>query len=388
MVLALSLALPAAAATGPWSWEDISAKIPIKRDNWRVMAVGHFGNDWYFTNSKAFANGGKVWKLWQEGKVTEVTGSLKNAGLVRVDGIVSHATSINYVQINDDSSIKSASWNGSAVSEASDFEDNEMVGADEQLWQGMEQMMLIVGNKDKGMVVGNTEAGKPASVFRYVSNGQVRDLSTELAVVPTGDWTDALAAWNGASWMIIVNHDLVRFDGEKLTYLGHTRDKFSSITAMQDGTFLLGGATTDNIPMAKLVRVTEALPMMTEEPASTSTINEAPPLPPAETGPVVTTFLWSVKPMTMVNNKRMLTAAADGSYGVTATNRAGVKKLELLVNGTVKNTCEATGKTQIYCRIYLKAADYAGTAKLDVMARATDINDVVAEGANETFWTQ
>lgn len=386
VALAMSLALPAAAATGPWSWEDISSKIPAKRDGWRITAVGHFGLDWYFTNGKELTSNGKVWKLWPDGKVTEVTGSLKKAGLTRVDSIVSRATSIAYLQKGTAGSVKSASWNGTNISDQG-YEDDKLTGADEQLWDGIADIKLMAGDKDNGIVVGNAEAGGPVSVFRYVLNGQINDISDQLAVVPNTEWNDAMAAWNGASWMIVANHDLIRFDGEKLEYYGHTRDKFTSITAMTDGTYLLGGGTTDKTTKAKLVRVTEQLPLTT---ATTGTIESAP-VPTVETAPaapVVTTFLWSTKPMNMTQGKRLLTSAVDGSYGVTATNANGVKKLELLVNGEVKNTCVAEGKKQIYCRIALKASDYPKATKLDVMARATDANDQTSEGANETYWTE
>jgi len=396
MALAMGLALPVAAATGPWSWEDISAKIPVKRDGWRVTAVGHFGMDWYFTNGKAFASGGKVWKLWEDGKVTEVTGSLKKAGLTRVDSIASRASSISYLQTDNEGVSKAASWNGSAVATQDEYEDDELAGASDELWQGVEDIKLTAGNTDNGILIGTAESGESVAVFRHLASGQVRDLSAELAALPTDiNWDDAMAAWNGASWMILANHDLIRFDGEKLTNLGRTRDKFTSVTAKTDGTYLLGGGTTDKLTKAKLVRVTEE--MAEAAPVQSNiTIEGAPELPaqqPAEqtmtpAAPAVTTFLWSIKPTALDNGKRMLVSSADGSYGVTATNANGLKKLELLVNGTVKNTCEATGKTQIYCRIYLKAADYAGTAKLDVTARATDANDAQAEGANETFWTE
>lgn len=391
---AAAFALPASAATGPWQWEDISSKIPVNRSSMAITAVGQFKGDWYYTNGKDFAKGGKVWKLWADGHVTEVTGSLKKAGLTRVDRIESVPEKISYWQsMGANKQMKAVEWDGANLLSVSTWDIDVALN-------GMNSVHLLGLHDLSSLAAGGASADGVTDVLHYIympeggySTAQTVDLSAQLANVPVTKWQGGIASSNGKSWMILVGWNLMRFDGENLTYLGTTRDKFTSVTSMDDGTFLLGGMTSDKVPMAKLVKVFEAGPVVATPPAAPAPEQPAfpeQPVAPAPTptqpaGPAVTTFLNSMKPDTFVNGVRTFSTATDGSYGVTATNSGGVKTLELLVNGTVKQTCDGAGATQVYCRLTLKAKDFSDATTLNLSARATDMTSGTVEDAAQTI---
>lgn len=89
MALTLIPAFPetATAATGPWSWSDVSDYVTY-RTNRPVWAIAHTNDGWFYTDGLDLWNGGQVYRFDGTTNVT-VTMDVRNAGLSRVDDIVS-----------------------------------------------------------------------------------------------------------------------------------------------------------------------------------------------------------------------------------------------------------------------------------------------------------
>ncbi|MFZ6015299.1 MAG: hypothetical protein ACOYUZ_02995 [Patescibacteria group bacterium] len=98
-MLALSIAAvvnAASAATGPWQWSDMSDKLGV-RENRPVWAGAFAAPYWYLTDGQELYTGGHVWKT--DGSiVTDITAEVRQAGLNRVDDIVSDGTTVLFLK--------------------------------------------------------------------------------------------------------------------------------------------------------------------------------------------------------------------------------------------------------------------------------------------------
>ena len=86
--LALGAMAPwiASAATGPWSWRDISGQL-TEQSNRPVWAVAHSEDGWFYTDGQNLWNGGQVYRYDGSTQVN-ITNDVRNAGLDRADDIV------------------------------------------------------------------------------------------------------------------------------------------------------------------------------------------------------------------------------------------------------------------------------------------------------------
>jgi hypothetical protein len=97
LVMGLAAVTSAASAqTGPWQWSDISDKLSV-RENRPVWASAFAHPYWYLTDGQELYTGGRVWKT--DGSVmTDITAEVRNAGLSRVDDIVTDGTTVIFLK--------------------------------------------------------------------------------------------------------------------------------------------------------------------------------------------------------------------------------------------------------------------------------------------------
>ena len=94
--LSLGMAGIANADTGPWQWNDISDKLSV-RENRPVWASAYAHPYWFLTDGQELYTGGHVWKT-DGAIVTDITAEVRNAGLNRVDDIVSDGQTIMFLK--------------------------------------------------------------------------------------------------------------------------------------------------------------------------------------------------------------------------------------------------------------------------------------------------
>lgn len=75
------------ATTGAWTWTDVSDYVG-NRTNRPIWAMTHANSGWFYTDGQNLWNGGQVYRFDGSTNVT-VTNEVRNAGLDRVDDIVS-----------------------------------------------------------------------------------------------------------------------------------------------------------------------------------------------------------------------------------------------------------------------------------------------------------
>ena len=95
LAMGLGAVISAASAdTGPWQWSDISDKLSTTA-NRPVWASAYAHPYWYLTDGQELYTGGHVWKT--DGSVmTDITTEVRNAGLNRVDDIVTDGQTIMF----------------------------------------------------------------------------------------------------------------------------------------------------------------------------------------------------------------------------------------------------------------------------------------------------
>ena len=77
----------ATAATGPWSWHDITDQL-TEKNNRPIWAVAHSNDGWFYTDGQNLWNSGQVYRYDGSTQVN-ITNDVRNAGIDRVDDIVS-----------------------------------------------------------------------------------------------------------------------------------------------------------------------------------------------------------------------------------------------------------------------------------------------------------
>lgn len=93
--LAIGVAIPAQAQTS-WNWTDLSNQVTY-RTNRPVWAMAYANGSWFFTDGQDLWNGGQVYRF--DGTSTaNITTNVRNAGLSRVDDIVSDGQSILFLK--------------------------------------------------------------------------------------------------------------------------------------------------------------------------------------------------------------------------------------------------------------------------------------------------
>jgi hypothetical protein len=84
--------LPVSAATSPWAWSDISGQL-VERSNRPIWASDYANGSWYYTDGIDLYSGGHVYR-YDGATQVDITMDVRNAGLSRVDDIVSDGTSV------------------------------------------------------------------------------------------------------------------------------------------------------------------------------------------------------------------------------------------------------------------------------------------------------
>ncbi|HWQ99952.1 MAG TPA: Ig-like domain-containing protein [Candidatus Methylomirabilis sp.] len=117
-VLAMSLAMTLwtpriATAQTTYTWSDISGQL-TERTNRPIWAVAHAGNYWFYTDGQDLWNGGQVYRYDGTTQVN-ITTDVRNAGLTRVDDIVSDGQSALFLKnvVRLDNSFEILKWNSS-----------------------------------------------------------------------------------------------------------------------------------------------------------------------------------------------------------------------------------------------------------------------------------
>ena len=80
------------AATSPWSWTDVSNQLTV-RNNRPVWAMAYGNGNWFYTDGLDLWNGGQVYRFDGYTQVN-ITTEVRNAGLNRVDEIVTDGTNV------------------------------------------------------------------------------------------------------------------------------------------------------------------------------------------------------------------------------------------------------------------------------------------------------
>lgn len=84
------------AATGPWSWTDISNQLTVQT-NRPVWAMAYANGSWFYTDGQDLWNGGQVYR-YDGATQVNITADVRNAGISRVDDIVSDGQNVLFLQ--------------------------------------------------------------------------------------------------------------------------------------------------------------------------------------------------------------------------------------------------------------------------------------------------
>lgn len=95
IVAALSMALPTNAAT-TLNWTDLSSQLTV-RTNRPVWAMAYANGNWFYTDGQDLWNGGQVYR-YDGYTQTNITLDVRNAGINRVDDIVSDGSSVVFLK--------------------------------------------------------------------------------------------------------------------------------------------------------------------------------------------------------------------------------------------------------------------------------------------------
>jgi len=90
-ILTMSIQI-ASATSDPWQWVDVSDKLTVRRDR-PVWAIARAEKYWYLTDGQDLRTGGHVWRTTGS-NMSDVTKEVRNAGLNRVDDLVSDGQTV------------------------------------------------------------------------------------------------------------------------------------------------------------------------------------------------------------------------------------------------------------------------------------------------------
>lgn len=305
-VIAVSAPATAVAATSPWTWTDVSSQVSVRR-NRPVWAMAYMKPYWYFTDGQAFAKTGRVWRTdgWTS---KDITKDVKNAGLSRVDAIVSDGAAVFFTGPEGTRAFDGATFSTRAADATPDYSDGVNI------------------------------------FFREDGIARTVAVPAELASL---DWKHSKIAWTGGSWMIVAGKTLVRYDGVNFQNLGQTRDVITTIASDGNGTTLLGGAVSKDTLANPSLPLTAKLSKVVEEKA-----------------PAFWTWANTRAPLALRSDETT-------TYNVGAWHAKGVKKIEIFLNGVSKKTCDFTDSGNQTCTLALSGSDYKTNATLALNATIT-----------------
>ncbi len=259
--LALGSSALAQSATGPWQWTDISDKLTV-RENRPVWSVVRAEPYWYMTDGQELWSGGHVWKT--DGSiVTDITVDVRNAGLSRVDDMVSDGQTVVFLKnvTRTDNQFEAVSYNGSYTNRTSLL--RGYLNSNEGLTSitGKNGIWMIVTTQNRVFswnMVSNTlsQISLPVTPYtgynqsysiRHVSPADGQSVFTAPQVVPTsGGWIFAIV--ESASYQKV---RVYFYNGSfnELTQTGYTGVNFIASNGNQVllmGNAAVGGYTAGN----------------------------------------------------------------------------------------------------------------------------------------------
>ncbi|MBD3281752.1 hypothetical protein GF391_03320 [Candidatus Uhrbacteria bacterium] len=258
----VAVATSASANTGPWQWTDISENLGA-RENRPVWASAYAHPYWYLTDGQELYTGGHVWKT--DGAIMEdITVEVRNAGLNRVDDIVTdgqtviYLKSINTGQRNFEAlSYTDGKWGYPAYTWANYLDSDEGIASIE----GKNGTWIIISNNGK---VFKWNTGSKSMKRLYFPDGTT-DYRGAI-IKPTYSFTHtspangldsfevkAVPASNG--WLFAVSNkyhgsvDLLRYQNDTFTNINNMMpNKVAYISAMASNgskVFLAGHSSSD-----------------------------------------------------------------------------------------------------------------------------------------------
>lgn len=439
---ALFSGMTPALAQGNWSWTDISDKI-AERQNRPVWAMAYASPYWYLTDGQELWSGGHVWKT--EGSVmSDITTEVRNAGLSRVDDIVSDGQTVLFLKnvTSRNNTFEILSYDGSFSNRTGMIRNyfaydegiasvhgkngqwaivstkgRVMIGSfngsfttavqtsQVSLWStdsgysmthdtatpgvgfipvsavpmgsswfiayretgsssmrfvkftypattenitvlpsNFNGLQFLTSNGTNVIVAGNRQVmGLPNTIVYTYDGYTAREVTNSAASVFTDSqfFHGALIASNGNSWMFLRGKSLYRFDGTNFESLGKTRDLFLTVAGNGSGTFLLGGAESNeyvgnnpSYPLTlKLAKAQESYVANNNTNTNTNTTNAGGTYTSAN-GPTLTVS-GSPSNFTIVNGDMF-------NYSISATDPNGVNRMEIYTNGAKIKTCTST----------------------------------------------
>jgi hypothetical protein len=96
--------------TGPWTWTDLSGQL-TERSNRPIWAAGYANGSWFYTDGQNLWNGGQVYR-YDGATQINITLDVRNAGIERVDDIVTDGQSVLFLQdiVRMDNQLKVAAY--------------------------------------------------------------------------------------------------------------------------------------------------------------------------------------------------------------------------------------------------------------------------------------
>lgn len=244
----------ASAYTGAWQWSDISDKLSI-RENRPVWVIARAEPYWYMTDGQELWSGGHVWKT--DGSVVDdITVDVRNAGISRVDDIVSDGSSVlflkNVAQRNN--SIEALAYNGSFTNLTSQI--RQKLYSDESLIQisgqngtwgivtsyGRVILYTPTSNVTRTVQLANFTPHQYSHYQYYVrSNGSPVGATLEFALQPIqGNW---LAKWGDVYG--VEHFEKIDKDGNKTKLTAPNDPNGAIVTMVSNGQNVLIGGYID-----------------------------------------------------------------------------------------------------------------------------------------------
>lgn len=486
----LLVASPAEATANNLVWTDLSSKLDL-RQNRPVWAMAYGNGNWFYTDGQDLWNGGQVYRY--DGAVqTNITLQVRNAGLSRVDDIVSDGISILFLQdvVRLDNQLKAVIYRWGTYSNATgvlrtvlDLNEgiSSIVGRNGVWMMVSTRARLVKFNEDLTSYARLAapsevkEMGTSSGFLLYSKNHRMDSQYTGIILAPAGNtfllgvssglyqtyaasyttfyryngqsfteikkdnypyslkavafnsnsayimanagvynadnfieaydgisWrrtanlnpplflapqprSNFSMAWDGKQWLMVYGKELYRLADTQtnqptsIELIGEVRDYFVTAASNGNGTTLFGGAMSvignsqPTSPLtAKLTKVTEG--------AAPSTVSPASAVPTPVNTVITTTNKIGLNNWQWLSpNTAVLSRGESTTYNVGAQSFKGLKRTELVVNGTVKKTCDWNGaKTNTVCAFTLNGSDYPTNTHVAFNAKITDfLNRVV-----------
>ena len=247
--------------------------------------------------------------------------------------------------------------------------DNTLTDVTSQFWN-INFIQAIASNGNQAFVVGGQYSNQTNRVLTF--DGYTSKDVSAASNLNYSFWNHSIISYNGKSWMILSDKNLVRFDGANFVTYNQTRDYFVTASGDMNGRTLLGGAVSvlgysqPTSPLiAKLIRVDEG----TGSVAYTGGVSY-------DTSETIDTVKGKVNNINYwawfePNNKNQGNTV-DPKYTVGSQSNDGINKIELYINGVRQRVCDTNNsKSNVSCTIFIESTAYVYGADVNVNAIVT-----------------